>query len=164
MQAKVAIIMGSRSDWPTMEAAAEILNHLGVAYQVEVVSAHRTPDKLMSFAATAADNGFDVIIAGAGGAAHLPGMIAAKTRLPVLGVPVQSKALRGLDSLLSIVQMPKGVAVGTLAIGTAGAFNAGLLACQILALHDSALAARIETFRANQTAEVLDNPDPREPV
>ena len=164
MQAKVAIIMGSRSDWPTMEAAAEILNHLGVAYQVEVVSAHRTPDKLMSFAATAADNGFDVIIAGAGGAAHLPGMIAAKTRLPVLGVPVQSKALRGLDSLLSIVQMPKGVAVGTLAIGTAGAFNAGLLACQILALHDSALAARIETFRANQTVEVLDKPDPREPV
>ncbi|MFA5630244.1 MAG: 5-(carboxyamino)imidazole ribonucleotide mutase [Porticoccaceae bacterium] len=161
MQAKVAIIMGSRSDWPTMEAAAEILDRLDVACQVEVVSAHRTPDKLMSFAASAADSGFEVIIAGAGGAAHLPGMVASKTRLPVLGVPVQSKALNGLDSLLSIVQMPKGVAVGTLAIGTAGAFNAGLLAAQILALNDADLAARIETFRTAQTAEVLDNPDPR---
>jgi len=164
MQAKVAIIMGSRSDWPTMEAAAEILDRLNVAYQVEVVSAHRTPDKLMSFAASAADKGFEVIIAGAGGAAHLPGMVASKTRLPVLGVPVQSKALNGLDSLLSIVQMPKGIAVGTLAIGTAGAFNAGLLAAQILGLNDADLAARIETFRTAQTAEVLDNPDPRSVV
>lgn len=161
MQAKVAIIMGSRSDWPTMKAASEILDQLKVPYQVDVVSAHRTPDKLMDFASSAAGKGFDVIIAGAGGAAHLPGMVAAKTRLPVLGVPVQSKALNGLDSLLSIVQMPKGVAVGTLAIGTAGAFNAGLLACQILAIQDQALAERIEAFRAKQTEEVLENPDPR---
>jgi len=161
MQAKVAIIMGSRSDWPTMKAASDILDLLGVAYQVDVVSAHRTPDKLMSFASSAADNGFEVIIAGAGGAAHLPGMVAAKTRLPVLGVPVQSKALSGLDSLLSIVQMPKGVAVGTLAIGTAGAFNAGLLASQILAIQDAELASRIEDFRNKQRDDVLENPDPR---
>jgi len=161
MQAKVAIIMGSRSDWPTMKAASEILDLLAVPYQVDVVSAHRTPDKLMSFASSAADNGFEVIIAGAGGAAHLPGMVAAKTRLPVLGVPVQSKALNGLDSLLSIVQMPKGVAVGTLAIGTAGAFNAGLLACQILAIQDADLATRIDNFRNKQRDDVLDSPDPR---
>lgn len=162
MQALVAVVMGSKSDWPTMEAAAEIMDKLQVPYHVEVVSAHRTPDKLMEFAAGAADRGFKIIIGGAGGAAHLPGMIASKTRLPVLGVPVQSKALSGMDSLLSIVQMPKGIAVGTLAIGTAGAFNAGLLASQILANNDAELAARLEAFREEQTRAVLDNPDPRE--
>ncbi|KZX58743.1 5-(carboxyamino)imidazole ribonucleotide mutase [Halioglobus sp. HI00S01] len=161
-QPKVAVVMGSKNDWPTMAEAAEIMDKLGVAYHVEVVSAHRTPDKLMSFAKSAQDEGFDVIIAGAGGAAHLPGMIAAMTPLPVLGVPVQSKALSGNDSLLSIVQMPRGVAVGTLAIGGAGAFNAGLLASQMLALHDSAIAERLNSFRAEQTQLVLDNPDPRE--
>ncbi|MFV0509775.1 MAG: 5-(carboxyamino)imidazole ribonucleotide mutase [Shewanella algae] len=161
MQALVAVVMGSKSDWPTMEAAAEIMDSLKVPYHVEVVSAHRTPDKLMEFAASAADKGYKVIIGGAGGAAHLPGMIASKTRLPVLGVPVQSKALSGMDSLLSIVQMPKGIAVGTLAIGTAGAFNAGLLACQMLATQDSQLAERLEAFREAQTRAVLDNPDPR---
>lgn len=160
MSNKVAVIMGSRSDWATMQAAVEILQQLGVDYHTEVVSAHRTPQKLTHFAEQAADSGYGVIIAGAGGAAHLPGMVAAHTRLPVLGVPVQSKALNGMDSLLSIVQMPKGIAVGTLAIGTAGAFNAGLLACQILALNDPALAARIEQFRTEQTQAVLDNPDP----
>ncbi|MBB1318054.1 5-(carboxyamino)imidazole ribonucleotide mutase [Shewanella sp. SR43-4] len=162
MQALVAVVMGSKSDWPTMEAAAEIMDKLQVPYHVEVVSAHRTPDKLMEFASSAADKGYKVIIGGAGGAAHLPGMIASKTRLPVLGVPVQSKALSGMDSLLSIVQMPKGIAVGTLAIGTAGAFNAGLLASQILAISDAALAERLEAFRDEQTRSVLDNPDPRE--
>ncbi|TVO96322.1 5-(carboxyamino)imidazole ribonucleotide mutase [Shewanella algae] len=162
MQALVAVVMGSKSDWPTMEAAAEIMDSLKVPYHVEVVSAHRTPDKLMEFAASAADKGYKVIIGGAGAAAHLPGMIASKTRLPVLGVPVQSKALSGMDSLLSIVQMPKGIAVGTLAIGTAGAFNAGLLACQMLATQDSQLAERLEAFREAQTRAVLDNPDPRE--
>ena len=162
MQALVAVVMGSRSDWPTMEAAAEILEKLQVPYHVEVVSAHRTPDKLMAFAGSAVERGFKVIIGGAGGAAHLPGMIAAKTRLPVLGVPVQSKALSGMDSLLSIVQMPKGIAVGTLAIGTAGAFNAGLLACQILATTDPELAARLDAFRDEQTRAVMNNPDPRE--
>ena len=162
MQALVAVVMGSKSDWPTMEAAAEIMDKLQVPYHVEVVSAHRTPDKLMDFASTAADKGYKVIIGGAGGAAHLPGMIASKTRLPVLGVPVQSKALSGMDSLLSIVQMPKGIAVGTLAIGTAGAFNAGLLASQILATTDTQLAARIDAFRDEQTRSILDNPDPRE--
>ena len=160
-QPKVAIVMGSKSDWPTMEEAANILDRLQVEYHVEVVSAHRTPDKLMSFAAGAVDKGFEVIIGGAGGAAHLPGMIASKTRLPVLGVPVQSKALNGQDSLLSIVQMPRGIAVGTLAIGGAGAFNAGLLACQILANNDSALAERLDAFRAEQTESILSNPDPR---
>lgn len=162
MQAKVAVIMGSKSDWPTMQGAAEIMDKLQVPYTVEVVSAHRTPDKLMEFGEKAVERGYQVIIGGAGGAAHLPGMVAAKTRLPVLGVPVQSKALSGLDSLLSIVQMPKGVAVGTLAIGTAGAFNAGLLACQILANHDAELAERLESFRKEQTDTVLGNPDPRE--
>ena len=161
MQVKVAIIMGSRSDWPTMEAAAEALDSLGVAYHVEVVSAHRTPDRLFSFAESAVDQGFEVIVAGAGGAAHLPGMIAAKTRLPVFGVPIQSKALNGLDSLLSIVQMPKGIAVGTLAIGTAGAFNAGLLAAQILANQDAELAGRLEAFRRTQSEAVLEHSDPR---
>ncbi|WP_375055142.1 5-(carboxyamino)imidazole ribonucleotide mutase [Zobellella sp. DQSA1] len=162
MQAKVAVIMGSKSDWPTMQGAAEIMDKLQVAYTVEVVSAHRTPDKLMEFGELAVARGYEVIIAGAGGAAHLPGMVAAKTRLPVLGVPVQSKALSGLDSLLSIVQMPKGIAVGTLAIGAAGAFNAGLMACQILANNDAALAERLEAFRTEQTEAVLSQPDPRE--
>jgi 5-(carboxyamino)imidazole ribonucleotide mutase len=161
MTALVAIVMGSKSDWPTMEAAADILDILQVPYHVEVVSAHRTPDRLMEFASTAVDSGFQIIIGGAGGAAHLPGMIASKTRLPVLGVPVQSKALSGMDSLLSIVQMPKGIAVGTLAIGTAGAFNAGLLAAQMLANHDKALAERLTAFREQQTRAVLENPDPR---
>ena len=160
MTAKVAVIMGSKSDWATMQSAVEILQKMGVEYHTEVVSAHRTPQKLASFAEQAIDDGFAVIIAGAGGAAHLPGMIAAHTRLPVLGVPVQSKALNGMDSLLSIVQMPKGIAVGTLAIGTAGAFNAGLLACQILALNDRELAIRLDDFRETQTQAVLDNPDP----
>ena len=160
MNNKVAVVMGSKSDWATMQSTVEILQKLGVAYHTEVISAHRTPQKLATFAEDAVDDGFAVIIAGAGGAAHLPGMIAAHTRLPVLGVPVQSKALNGMDSLLSIVQMPKGIAVGTLAIGTAGAFNAGLMACQILALNDSELASRIDDFRNSQTQAVLDNPDP----
>lgn len=161
MSTKVAIVMGSRSDWPTMSEAAELLDTLGVAYHAEVVSAHRTPDKMFRFAEEAADKGFKVIIAGAGGAAHLPGMIAAKTLLPVLGVPVQSKALSGQDSLLSIVQMPRGVPVGTLAIGGAGAFNAGLLAAQMLATEDAALAQRLADWRQAQTQAVLDNADPR---
>ncbi len=162
MHAKVAIIMGSKSDWPTMQATAEALDQLAVAYHVEVVSAHRTPDHLMEFSAAAVDAGFEIIIAGAGGAAHLPGMVASKTRLPVLGVPVQSKALSGMDSLLSIVQMPKGVAVGTLAIGVSGAYNAGLLACQILANGDANLAKRLEAFRISQTEQVLEQADPRD--
>ena len=161
-QPKVAVVMGSKSDWPTMREATDIMDQLGVSYHVEVVSAHRTPDKMFSFAETAEEQGFEVIIAGAGGAAHLPGMIAAKTRLPVLGVPVQSKALSGQDSLLSIVQMPRGVAVGTLAIGGAGAFNAGLMASQIMALHDAQVAEKLNEFRARQTQDVLDHPDPRE--
>lgn len=161
MSAKVAIIMGSRNDWETMKGAADILQLLEVSYHVEVVSAHRTPDKLMSFASSAVDSGYEVIIAGAGGAAHLPGMVASKTRLPVLGVPVQSKALNGMDSLLSIVQMPRGVAVGTHAIGAAGAFNAGLMAAQILANHDPELVKRIERFRQQQTDDVLQSADPR---
>lgn len=161
MANKVAVIMGSQSDWSTMQAAVDVLEQMGVECTAEVVSAHRTPHKLTEFAESAVDKGYAVIIAGAGGAAHLPGMVAAHTRLPVLGVPVQSKALSGVDSLYSIVQMPKGVAVGTLAIGVAGAFNAGLLACQILAITDPALAQKIEQFRAQQTQAVLDNPDPR---
>ncbi|CCJ78459.1 Phosphoribosylaminoimidazole carboxylase catalytic subunit [Cronobacter muytjensii 530] len=160
--ARIAIVMGSRSDWATMQFAAEILDALDVPHHVEVVSAHRTPDKLFSFAESAQENGFQVIIAGAGGgAAHLPGMIAAKTLVPVLGVPVQSAALSGLDSLYSIVQMPRGIPVGTLAIGKAGAANAALLAAQILAQHDSALLARLQVWRQKQTDEVLENPDPR---
>ncbi len=162
MKPKVAIIMGSKSDWPTMQAAAEALDQLSVSYHVEVVSAHRTPDRLMDFSAGAVDAGFEIIIAGAGGAAHLPGMVASKTRLPVLGVPVQSKALNGMDSLLSIVQMPKGIAVGTLAIGVSGAYNAGLLACQMLANNDVNLASRLDEFRATQTDTVLEQPDPRD--
>ena len=155
MSAQVGIIMGSHSDWATMKHAADVLAELGVAHEVRIVSAHRTPDLLFEYAATAIDRGLHVIIAGAGGAAHLPGMTAAKTRLPVLGVPVQSKALSGMDSLLSIAQMPRGVPVGTLAIGEAGAVNAGLLAAAIVALHDPSVAARLDAYRAAQTARVL---------
>ncbi len=153
---KVAIIMGSRSDWPTLKHAAEALEALGVAYEARVVSAHRTPDRMVAFAKGAKDAGVQVIIAAAGGAAHLPGMVAAMTPLPVLGVPVRSKTLDGLDSLLSIVQMPGGVPVGTLAVGEAGAKNAGLLAAQILALSDPALAERVAAGRAAQTASVAE--------
>jgi 5-(carboxyamino)imidazole ribonucleotide mutase len=155
MSAQVGIIMGSHSDWATMKHAAEVLTELGVAHETRIVSAHRTPDLLFEYASTAIERGLHVIIAGAGGAAHLPGMTAAKTRLPVLGVPVQSKALSGLDSLLSIAQMPRGVPVGTLAIGEAGALNAGLLAAAIVALHDPEVAARLDAYRARQTARVL---------
>ena len=157
----VAIVMGSKSDWATMQFASDVLTALEVPFHVEVVSAHRTPDKLFSFAESAVDNGYQVIIAGAGGAAHLPGMIAAKTLVPVLGVPEQSAALSGVDSLYSIVQMPRGIPVGTLAIGKTGAANAGLLAAQILATHDAALYQRLSQWRQSQTDEVLDNPDPR---
>jgi len=150
----VAIIMGSRSDWPTMKRAADKLDRLGVAWTASVVSAHRTPQRLFDFAKGARDQGYKVIIAGAGGAAHLPGMAASMTDLPVLGVPVQSKALKGLDSLLSIVQMPAGVPVATLAIGEAGAANAGILAAQILALSDPVLAGRLSAFREAQTEAV----------
>jgi 5-(carboxyamino)imidazole ribonucleotide mutase len=150
----VAIIMGSRSDWPTMKAAAEALDGLKIAYEAKVISAHRTPERLYAFAKSAKSNGFKVIIAGAGGAAHLPGMTASLTDLPVLGVPIQSKALNGLDSLLSIVQMPAGAPVAAMAIGEAGARNAGLLAAQILALSDSALMSRVTAHRAAQTASV----------
>ena len=152
----VAIIMGSRSDWPTMKLAAERLDQLGVAWEAKVVSAHRTPQRLYDFATNAKANGHKVIIAGAGGAAHLPGMAASMTDLPVLGVPVQSKALKGMDSLLSIVQMPGGVPVATLAIGEAGAANAGILAAQILALSDPTLAERLSAFRAAQTESVAE--------
>ncbi|HEY5945461.1 MAG TPA: 5-(carboxyamino)imidazole ribonucleotide mutase [Kofleriaceae bacterium] len=152
---KVGIIMGSQSDWATMKHAADVLDELGVAYEKQIVSAHRTPDKLFEYAETAIQRGLAVIIAGAGGAAHLPGMTAAKTRLPVLGVPVQSKALSGLDSLLSIVQMPKGIPVGTLAIGEAGAVNAGLLAAAIVAITDPAVATKLDAYRAAQTQRVL---------
>jgi 5-(carboxyamino)imidazole ribonucleotide mutase len=150
----VAIVMGSRSDWPTMKKAANILHELDVSFAAQVVSAHRTPDRLVSFAQTAREKGVKVIIAGAGGAAHLPGMIASMTSLPVLGVPVKSKALSGQDSLLSIVQMPGGVPVGTLAIGDAGAKNAGLLAASILSLSDAALAKRLDAWRQEQTDSV----------
>lgn len=152
--AQVAIVMGSRSDWPTMKRAADTLDRLGVAWAAKVVSAHRTPDRLWDFARNAAGVGHRVIIAGAGGAAHLPGMVAAMTDLPVIGVPVQSKALSGLDSLLSIVQMPGGVPVATVAIGEAGAVNAGILAAQILALGDPVLAGRLRAFREAQTEAV----------
>ncbi len=156
----VGVIMGSRSDWETMRHAAETLAELEIAYERRVVSAHRTPDLLFEYAATAEARGLRVLIAGAGGAAHLPGMAAAKTTLPVLGVPVESKALSGIDSLLSIVQMPAGVPVGTLAIGRAGAVNAALLAASILAGSDSELAGRLQRFREAQTAAVLEHPDP----
>ncbi|WP_374591695.1 5-(carboxyamino)imidazole ribonucleotide mutase [Novosphingobium sp.] len=158
MSAPVAIVMGSQSDWPTMKCAADALDKLGVAYDARIVSAHRTPQRLVDFAQGAADEGFKVIIAGAGGAAHLPGMVASMTHLPVLGVPVQSRALSGQDSLLSIVQMPAGIPVGTLAIGEAGATNAGLLAAAILATNDDALAERIKQFRAAQSASVAERP------
>jgi 5-(carboxyamino)imidazole ribonucleotide mutase len=154
----VAIVMGSQSDWPTMTKAAEMLDRLGVAWDARIVSAHRTPERLVDFAHGAEDEGFKVIVAGAGGAAHLPGMVASMTHLPVLGVPVQSKALSGQDSLLSIVQMPAGIPLGTLAIGEAGAANAGLLAAAILATGDEALAARLKAFRAAQTASVAEKP------
>ena len=161
MTTDVGIIMGSRSDWETMRHAAEKLDELGVAYEVRVVSAHRTPDLLFEYADTAVERGLKVIIAGAGGAAHLPGMVAAKTRVPVLGVPVQSKALNGMDSLLSIAQMPAGIPVGTLAIGKAGAGNAALLAAAILANQDADVAAALDKFRKNQTDRVLGDSDPR---
>ncbi|WP_373777325.1 5-(carboxyamino)imidazole ribonucleotide mutase [Glaesserella sp.] len=160
-KAEIAIVMGSKSDWSTMSEAVQILEQFDLPYHVEVVSAHRTPDKLFSFAETAEQNGYKVIIAGAGGAAHLPGMIAAKTIVPVLGVPVKSSMLSGVDSLYSIVQMPKGIPVGTLAIGPAGAANAGLLAAQILAAFNPELAKKLHQFRRQQTQTVLDNPDPR---
>ena len=155
----VGIIMGSQSDWPVMREAAKILEDMGVAFEAKIVSAHRTPHRLVEYATTAKDRGLKVIIAGAGGAAHLPGMAASMTPLPVLGVPVQSKALKGLDSLLSIVQMPKGIPVGTLAIGEAGAANAGILAASIIALEDKAVAAKLDAFRAAQTASVKEVPE-----
>jgi 5-(carboxyamino)imidazole ribonucleotide mutase len=161
MQALIGIIMGSRSDWETMRAAAAMLDELGVAYEVRVISAHRTPDLLFEYAATARARGLEAIIAGAGGAAHLPGMTAAKTTLPVLGVPVQSKTLSGLDSLLSIVQMPAGVPVATFAIGAAGATNAALCAAAILANRHAQVDAALAAFRRDQTAAVLAQPDPR---
>lgn len=155
----VGVIMGSKSDWPVMRATAEVLKALGVAHEIRIVSAHRTPDRLYDYAKGAQGRGLKVIIAGAGGAAHLPGMTAAMTLLPVLGVPVPSKAMSGLDSLYSIVQMPAGVPVGTLAIGEAGATNAGLLAAQILSLSDPALAKRLAAWRAERTATVAETPD-----
>jgi 5-(carboxyamino)imidazole ribonucleotide mutase len=158
MKPSVAIIMGSQSDWPTMRHAADVLDALGVAHVARIVSAHRTPDRLYTFAKTAREAGFKVIIAGAGGAAHLPGMTASMTSLPVLGVPIESKALSGQDSLLSIVQMPGGIPVGTLAIGKAGAINAGLMAASILALNDAALTERLDAWRARQTASVAEIP------
>ena len=156
---KVGVIMGSQSDWPTMSAACEILASLGVAHEARIVSAHRTPQRLADYAEGAADRGLRVIVAGAGGAAHLPGMAAAMTHLPVLGVPVTSRALSGMDSLLSIVQMPRGVPVGTLAIGEAGALNAGLLAASIIALADEDVAEALRAYRAQQTAGVAEVPD-----
>ena len=161
MTALVGIVMGSRSDWDTMKFAADVLDELGVAHEVRVVSAHRTPDLLFEYASEASGRGIEVIVAGAGGAAHLPGMLASKTSLPVLGVPVQSRALKGLDSLLSIVQMPGGVPVGTLAIGTAGATNAAHLAARILALKHERIRAEVERFMATQTERVLADDDPR---
>ena len=154
----VAIIMGSQSDWPTMKHAADVLTTLGVSFEAQIVSAHRTPERLYDFAKGAKAKGFKIVIAGAGGAAHLPGMAAALTPLPVFGVPIESKALSGKDSLLSIVQMPAGIPVGTLAIGRAGAVNAGLLAASVLALHDDALATRLDAYRAAQTDAVAAHP------
>ncbi|MBP3140448.1 5-(carboxyamino)imidazole ribonucleotide mutase [Aliivibrio fischeri] len=159
---KVGIIMGSKSDWPTMKLAAEMLDRFNVPYETKVVSAHRTPQLLADYATQAKDRGIKVIIAGAGGAAHLPGMAAAFTSVPVLGVPVQSRALKGMDSLLSIVQMPKGIAVGTLAIGEAGAANAGILSAQIIGTSNEEVMAAVEAFRKEQTEMVLENPDPSE--
>ena len=154
--APISIIMGSRSDWPTMKAGADLLDQLGASYETKVVSAHRTPDRLVAFSKSAADRGVQVIIAGAGGAAHLPGMVASMTHLPVLGVPVQSRALSGLDSLLSIVQMPGGVPVGTLAIGEAGAKNAAIMAASIVGLSDDALMERLKAYRASLTESVAE--------
>jgi 5-(carboxyamino)imidazole ribonucleotide mutase len=162
MTALVGIIMGSTSDWETMEHAAATLTQLGVPHEVQVVSAHRTPDLLMEYAGSAEARGLRVIIAGAGGAAHLPGMCAAKTALPVLGVPVESKTLKGMDSLLSIVQMPAGIPVGTLAIGKAGAINAALLAASILGGDHPEIRAKVHAYRAEQTKKVLSQPDPRQ--
>ncbi|MFO0040595.1 MAG: 5-(carboxyamino)imidazole ribonucleotide mutase [Pseudomonadota bacterium] len=159
---RVGVVMGSRSDWETMKPAGDTLERLGIAHEVRVVSAHRTPDLLVAYAEQAATRGLQAIIAGAGGAAHLPGMLAAKTLLPVLGVPVQSKALSGLDSLLSIVQMPAGVPVPTFAIGPSGAINAALSAAAILALHDPRVASALADFRRSQTEQVLARPDPRD--
>jgi len=161
MKIDVGIIMGSRSDWETMRHASETLDALGISHEVKIVSAHRTPDLLFEYAGSAVERGLKVIIAGAGGAAHLPGMAASKTRLPVLGVPVRSQALSGVDSLLSIAQMPAGVPVGCMAIGRAGAVNAALLAAAILANDDAAVATALETFRNNQTDKVLGDGDPR---
>ncbi|MEM1035502.1 MAG: 5-(carboxyamino)imidazole ribonucleotide mutase [Pseudomonadota bacterium] len=155
---KVGVIMGSQSDWPVMKKACEMLDEMGVSYETRIVSAHRTPDRLVDYATSAKDRGLSVIIAGAGGAAHLPGMTASMTPLPVLGVPVQSRALNGIDSLLSIAQMPKGVPVGTLAIGEAGAANAGILAASIIALQDEDVAAKLEAFRARQTDAIAEAP------
>ena len=157
-QALVGICMGSQSDWPTMKHAADILDQLGITYETKITSAHRTPQRMADYASSARERGVQVIIAGAGGAAHLPGMIAAHTTLPVLGVPVESKALKGMDSLLSIVQMPGGIPVGTLAIGHAGATNAGLMAASILSLHDKDLAARLADWRQAQTDSVAEAP------
>ena len=158
MAVQVGIIIGSQSDWPTMKEAADILDQLAIPYEAKIVSAHRTPDRLWSYGKAAADRGLQVIIAGAGGAAHLPGMMASKTRVPVIGVPVQTRALSGVDSLYSIVQMPKGYPVATMAIGAAGAANAGLLAAGILALHDPALATRLDAWRAALSASIPDEP------
>jgi len=157
-QVDVGIIMGSQSDWPIMKHAADTLEALGVSFEAKIVSAHRTPDRLYEYAKSAKDRGLKVIIAGAGGAAHLPGMAAAMTTVPVLGVPVESKSLKGMDSLLSIVQMPGGVPVGTLAIGKPGAINAGLFAAQMLSVHDESIAAAIDDWRTKQTAAVAENP------
>ncbi|MGO4854255.1 5-(carboxyamino)imidazole ribonucleotide mutase [Phaeovulum sp. W22_SRMD_FR3] len=158
MGVKVGIIMGSQSDWPTMREAANILDELGIAYETKIVSAHRTPDRLWTYGKTAVDRGLQVIIAGAGGAAHLPGMMASKTRVPVVGVPVQTRALSGVDSLYSILQMPKGFPVATMAIGAAGAANAGLMAAGILAISDAALAARLDAWREALSASIPDEP------
>jgi 5-(carboxyamino)imidazole ribonucleotide mutase len=162
MDAQIGIIMGSKSDWDTMRHATETLDALGIACEVRVVSAHRTPDLLFEYAGSAAERGLKVIIAGAGGAAHLPGMAAAKTRLPVFGVPVESKALKGMDSLLSIAQMPGGIPVGCMAIGKAGAINAALLAAAVLATSDESVASALDEYRRNQTETVLANPDPQD--
>lgn len=159
---RIGVVMGSRSDWETMKAAAEMLERLGIAHEVTVVSAHRTPDRLFEYANTAAGRGLQAIIAGAGGAAHLPGMLAAKTAVPILGVPVQSRALSGMDSLLSIVQMPAGVPVATFAIGVPGATNAALFAAALLALHDPRVALALADFRRAQTEQVLARTDPRD--
>jgi 5-(carboxyamino)imidazole ribonucleotide mutase len=159
---RIGVVMGSRSDWETLKRASETLERLGIAHEVRVVSAHRTPDLLFDYAQHARERGLKVLIAGAGGAAHLPGMLAAKTSLPVFGVPVQSRALNGIDSLLSIAQMPAGVPVGTLAIGESGAINAALLAAAVLALNDPAVARALDDFRRSQTEQVLAKPDPRD--